>query len=472
MTAHAVLPLTRRRLLATTLLAPAVLAGCRSIGAERTAGAAVRPNLLLLLADDWSWPHAGILGDPVVKTPVFDRMAREGVLFRNAFVSAPSCTPSRGSILTGEYHWRLGHAVNLGGSLPPQKVTYPEMLQSAGYHVGRAGKGFWPTKNLGRATPPAGKRYRNFHDFMQARPAGQPFCFWFGGKDPHRPYPLHAGVESGLAPNRVRVPPPLPDVPVVRSDLCDYYWAVQRFDRECGDILAYLERTGELDRTLIVMTSDNGMPFPRHKATLYDGGVRVPLAIRWGDRLRGGRIVTDFVSLCDIAPTFLEAAGLRPAAEMTGRSLTPILASNKTGRVDAGRAFVLVGMERHCTAYPCRAIRTDAFLYIRNYHPETWDPGPVDFEFNYNSDPSPTKTYMMEHRSDPAVKDLYYAAFGKRPEEELYDLKKDPHQLTNVADDPHYADIKAALARQLEEQLRATRDPRILGDTSPFNTWR
>jgi len=457
-------PLSRRSFVASVLLSPCALAAAKP-------GRRKRPNILLLIADDWSWPHASILGDPVVKTPVFDRVARDGALFENAFVSSPSCTPSRGAVLAGEYPWRLRHAMNLGGSLPSGKRTYPDLFAAAGYHVGHSGKGFWPTKNLGRTTKPAGKRYRGFQEFAKARPAGKPFCFWFGGPDPHRPYTLGSGVKSGMAVDAIRTPSGMPDNKTVRSDICDYYWEVQRFDRQCGDILAHLERTGELDDTLVIMTSDNGMPFPRQKATLYDGGVRVPLAIRWSGACRAGRTIRDFVSLCDLAPTLLEAAGLEPGKEMTGKSLVDILTSEKSGQIEADRTSVVLGMERHCTPYPCRAIRTDAFLYIRNYGPETWDPGKADFPFNYNIDPSPTKTYMMEHREAPGVKSLYALAFGKRPGEELYDLKKDPGLIANVAGTAAYAEAKAALAKQLGERLRASQDPRVLGKPEQFDRW-
>jgi len=471
MTERAASRVTRRQLLKHVGLASGVLACRWASGAGGPAATRRRPNVLLLLADDWSWPHASILGDPVVKTPVFDRLARRGVLFERAFVSAPSCTPSRGSILTGEYHWRLGHAANLGGSLLSGKVTYPERLASAGYHVGHSGKGFWPTENLGRDTKPAGTRYAGFQEFMAARPAGRPFCFWFGGLDPHRPYDEGCGVRSGLDPTKVRVPETLPDHDVVRRDLCDYYWEVQRFDRKCGAILDHLRRIGELDNTLVLMAGDNGMPFPRHKATLYDGGVRVPLAVSWGDRAVGGRRVTDFVSLCDLAPTILEAAGLARGEAMTGRSLMPILESSASGPVDPERTSVVVGMERHCTPYPRRAIRTAGFLYVRNYEPATWDPGPEDFAFNYNIDPSPTKAYMMAHRNAPGMSEHDEQAFGKPPPEELFDLQRDPGQVTNVADDPRYADVKRRLANQLRQRLRATGDPRVLGHPEAFDEW-
>jgi len=257
----------------------------------------------------------------------------------------------------------------------------------------------------------------------------------------------------------VQVPACLPDAEEIRTDICDYYWEVQRFDREAGEILKLIEEDGELDSTLVVITGDNGMPFPGCKATLYDGGTRVPLVIRWPERIKGGRIIKDFVSLTDIAPTFLDACGLDILPEMTGRSLMNILSSGKSGQVDPERTFVLTGMETHCTSYPCRAIRTKDYLYIRNFDPNTWDPGTN--EYDYNIDPSPSKTYMMEHRDRKGVAPLYNRAFGKRPEEELYDLNKDPGQLNNVAMSPEYATIRRRMAETLVRKLKATKDPRI-----------
>jgi len=382
------------------------------------------PNILLLLADDWSYPHAGALGDKVVKTPTFDRIAKEGVLFENAFVAAPSCTPSRGAILTGQYHWRLGSAMNLWGSLPKDCRVYPNLLEGIDYHIGCTRKAFAPTKNVGWQHNPAGPRFRNFKEFMKSRPKNKPFCFWFGSGDPHRAYEWESGVNSGMKIADVRVPECMPDTEQVRTDICDYYWEVQRFDRDAGEILKLIEDKGELDNTLVVITGDNGMPFPGCKATLYDGGTRVPLAIRWPKRIQGGRVIEDFVSLTDVAPTFLEASGLDIPHEMTGRSLMNILLSGKSGQVDQERASVVTGMETHCTSYPCRAIRTKGYLYIRNFDPSNWDPGTN--EYHYNIDPSPSKTYMMENKGRASVAPLYKRAFGKRPEEELYDLSKDP----------------------------------------------
>ncbi|HUS91441.1 MAG TPA: sulfatase [Phycisphaerae bacterium] len=446
-------------------------------GAARAAAPSKRPNILLLIGDDWSWPHAGVLGDPVVKTPTFDRVAREGVLFRRAFTPAPSCTPSRAAMATGQHHWRLEGVANLGGSLPQRIPTYQDLLREAGYHVGFSGKGIAPGGNIHRSTEPCGRRFRSFEEFMKARPAGAPLAYWFGSGDPHRPYGLGEGVAGGMDPRKVRVPACLPDTAAVRSDLCDYHARVQRFDARCGQILGILEKSGELDNTLVVMTSDNGMPFPRCKATLYDDGTRMPLAVRWPAGAKGGRTVDDFVSLCDLAPTFLAVAGVNVPKEVSGVSLLGILRSDKSGRIEKDRTFVLLGMERHCYPYPARAIRTGEFLYVRNHEPDRWPTGEgtwpsEDRDFSFNIDPSPTKRLMVARRTDAAIKGLYDLAFGPRPEEELYDLAKDAGQVRNVASKPEYAETKRKLAGMLEQALKDSDDPRVKGLGDRFNRYR
>ncbi|MGZ0169921.1 MAG: sulfatase-like hydrolase/transferase [Planctomycetales bacterium] len=436
-----------------------------------------RPNIVFCMADDWSWPHAGILGDPIVKTPHFDRVAREGVLFENAFVSTPSCTPSRLSILTGQHHWRLREGDSLGGSLREEYDVYTELLQNAGYRVGRFGKGVWPSKHTFRKRDSFGERFKSFGELLKERKKGEPFCYWHGGQDPHRPYELGVGAKSGIDISKVKVPACLPDTDVVRSDVADYLWEVQRFDRDVGEIVQHLERMGELDNTIIVVSGDNGMPFPRCKATLYDLGTRVPLAIRWGERVQGKREVTDFVSLCDLAPTFLEAAGIKPPRQMTGRSLTPILLSKKSGQVDATWTHVLTGVERHVYPYPKRAIRTKEFLYIRNFDPDKWTTGEVkgrnleyDFAetpwptepgaFSFAIDPSPSKQFLRLNRDESDIKLFAKLSFPHWLKEELYDLSSDPDQLKNLAGVADYAAKRQELRNQLAKALIETNDPR------------
>jgi N-sulfoglucosamine sulfohydrolase len=448
-----------------------------------------RPNILFAIADDWGWPHAGAYGDAVVKTPAFDRVAKQGVLFTNAFVSSPSCTPSRNAILTGQYHWRLGHGADLWSTLDPTTPVYPLLLKQAGYHVGSWRKSWGPGKLTDWPEHPAGKPYeQGFEAFLLALPESTPFCFFLGASDPHRDYVLNSGVESGMDLNKIKPFGCFPDNITVRSDLADYYFEVQRFDHDVVMALKKLEEIGELENTIIVITGDNGIPFPRCKANLYDSGTRVPLAIRWGSGIKKqGRIIEDFVSLSDLAPTFLQIAGVQIPEAITGKSLTGVLSSEQEGIIEPDRrAFVLHGKERHVPAqeghmggYPCRAIRTHEFLYIRNFKPERWPSGTPNYDKAFipgawlaDCDNSPTKTYMTENKDkDEHHERLWQLAFGKRPEEELYDCRKDPEQLNNVAADPSYAVIKNKLADQLLNNLKATGDPRVFGGGDRFDTY-
>ena len=448
------------------------------------AAEAPRPNILYLLGDDWAWPHASCLGTPGIQTPVFDRLAREGVMFRNAHVAAPSCSPSRAAMLTGQWHWRLEQGANLHAFIPAKFTVYPDLLEQAGYFVGLTGKGYGPGTNKDRPHNAAGTSFRNFEVFLAARPKNQPFCFWLGSHFPHRPYAAGSGVKNGIDPARIVVPPYLPDNETVRRDICDYYLAVQDFDRQAGAAIAALEKSGELDNTLIVMTGDNGWPFPRAKATCYDSGTHIPLAVRWGTRVKGGRTVDDFVSLADLAPTFLEAAGVKSPPAMTARSFLNVLLADKSGLIDPARDHVLTGMERHVVngrtdgnlrgvGYPMRTIVTKDFHYIRNFHPNRWPAGDPptgtapDFDVYAKNtttgyadvDAGPSKAWIATHPDDPA----FPRAFGKRPARELYDLRKDPHELNNLAGDPACADTVKDLDARLMAELKATADPRIAG---------
>ena len=436
---------------------------------RRLRGAASRPNVLFAISDDQSFAHTAASGDPVVRTPVFDRIAAEGVRFAHAFCSSPSCTPSRGAILTGQDCFRLEEGVNLWSSLPAKFATYPDLLEAAGYHVGYTRKGWGPgrVEAGGRSRNPAGPRYPDFRAFHEAVPDGAPFCFWFGSQDPHRAYQQGSGLESGLHLDDVRVPQFLPDVPEVRSDILDYYFEIERFDRELGGILGLLEEHDQLANTIVIVTSDNGMPFPRAKADLYDYGSRVPLAVRWPERIPAGRVASDFVSLVDVAPTILEATGLAPLPEMTGRSFLDLLMSEGEGRIDPTRDHVILARERHTpwragrVGYPMRAIRTDRFLYIRNLEPDRWPAGdpPIFGEV----DPSPSKDIIRAREAAPGLGRYFDAAFAKRPAEELYDMALGPSQMSNVAGQDAHAETQRSLAARLDQRLLAAADPRALG---------
>ncbi|MDG1874536.1 MAG: sulfatase-like hydrolase/transferase [Mariniblastus sp.] len=436
------------------------------------------PNVVVIMGDDWSWPHASCLGDPVVSTPTFDRIATEGVLFENAFVSAPSCTSSRMAFVSGQYQWRLGGANNLGGSLPRDIPVYPDLLAAKGYLTGFSRKGAEPSKHEFRGNDPFGKRYKNFTEFLSARQVNQPFCYWYGAGEPHRPYDWQASKTSKLDLSQIVIPKCLPDGETVRTDLGDYYLRVQKLDQFAGQILKSLESSGQLENTIIIMTGDNGMPFPRCKATLYDLGTRVPLAIRWGKRIKAGRRISDFVSLTDLAPTILMATGIKVPESMTGGSLLTQIDSDQSGRIDETRDRVLMGRERHVYTQPSRGIRTAGYLYIRNFSPASWPNGVIDGPrphydfsempwpikppaFSYDADPSPTKQWMLEYGDEKNVASLNELAFGVRPEEELYDLANDPQQLKNVVDQSAMLKIRNELSSQLTRELHQSGDPKF-----------
>ncbi len=436
-----------------------------------------RPNILFAISDDQSYPHCSAYGDPVVRTPAFDRVAREGVLFTRAFCATPSCTPSRGAILTGQVPFRLKENANLWSTLRPEFPVYPDLLEQAGYVVGCTSKGWGPGNYRagGRNRNPAGPGFRSFEAFLRKRPAGKPFCFWLGSTDPHRPYQRGSGRKSGKDPDKVRVPGYLPDVPLVRNDMLDYYVEIEQWDRKVGNALKLLEQAGELDNTLVVVTSDNGMPFPRAKCTLYDSGTRMPLAIMWPSQVKGGRTVEDFVGLTDMAPTFLEAAGVEVPDQVTGRSLLDVLRSGKSGRVDPKRDKVFTGRERHVyfreggEGYPARAVRTDRYLYVSNFAPDRWPAGPPP---GYpDCDGSPTKFHMIEHKDEKRIRNQFRLAFEKRPAEELYDVASDPDQLQNVAAAPEHAEAKAKLRAELDSWMKAMEDPRAFGKGEVFATY-
>ena len=481
---------TRRQFLKTAGYSAAAGAMTLACSGARVEQHASRPNILFCIADDWGWPHAGKYGDRTVQTPAFERLANEGILFHHSYVSSPSCTPSRNSILTGQHHWRLGEGANLYSTLDTHIPVYPLLLEQAGYHVGFWRKSWGP----GMLEPggyvdshPAGKQYGGgFGEFLDARPEGTPFCFWLGASDPHRTYEEGSGRASGIDVDAVEVPGFLPDVEPVRSDIADYYFEVQRFDSDVAAAVSLLEEIGELDNTLIVMTGDNGMPFPRCKSNIYDMGVHEPLAIRWGDVVKGGREVYDFTSFADFAPTFLAAAGVRIPETMSGRSLLPILESDKNGWIMPERDHVLFGKERHTPAqrspsmggYPCRGIRTDDYLYIYNFAPDRWPAGVPEGATHpigifADCDDGPSKTFLMEHKDDPVYSRYYELSFGKRPAEELYDMKNDPDQLNNLAGDSRYEVVRSEMNGRLMNGLRETGDPRVIGggevfDNAPF----
>ncbi len=503
--------------------------------------AAERPNILFLFADDWG-RYASLLAEvegpgsinDVVRTPNFDKIARKGVLFRNAHVNAPSCTPCRSSLLSGQYFWRTGRGAILRGAVWDETIpAYPLLLKDAGYHIGKTYKVWSPgtpadapygrqahayqqaggkfnqfsqnvTKWVGEGVDLHAAKERlydevrgNFRDFLAAREGNKPFCYWFGPTNVHRTWVKGSGKKLwDIDPDALKgkMPPYLPDVPEVREDLADYFGEIAAWDHAIGLLIEAVEKAGELDNTLIVISGDHGAPgFPHGKCNLYGFGTGVCLSVT-GPGVQGGRVVDDFVNLTDLAPTFLEAAGLPVPEVMTGRSLWPVLKSDKQGLVDPRRTWVVTGRERHVesaradfTPYPQRALRTADHVLIVNFRPDRWplgDPYGLDSSSpptaeeitettrvtHPDEDAGPTKAWLVGMRHSAEWQKHYQWVYGKRPKYELYDLRQDPHETKNVADDPAYAAIKADLEKRLMDELSGTGDPRLIDDGKFFET--
>jgi len=500
---------------------------------------APRWNILFVFADDWgryAGVYAGIDGKPsindVIKTPHVDRMAREGTTFRHAFVNAPSCTPCRSSLLSGRYFFNTGRGAILQGAIWDEKIpSFPLMLRDTGYHIGKSYKVWSPgtpadapfggqahayeksgrapnnfseeaTERVAKGMTVAAARDEilaqvrgNFDAFLADRKPGQPWHYFFGPTTTHRKWIKGSGKSLwGIEPEALKgkMPAFLPDVPEVRQDVADYLGECQAVDAYVGELRARLEAAGELDRTLIVISGDHGMPgVPSGKCNLYDHGTAVTLVMRVPGG-KAGRVVDDFVCLPDLAPTFMEVGGAKPPAGLYGRSLVAILKSAKSGQIEADRTWVITGRERHVEdaregflPFPMRALRNRDFIYIRNFAADRSPMGDAKTALEASvlasgaltentrvgfadMDSSPTKEWIIAQRADPKWQWHFEHAFGRRPREELYDLRKDPDQVKNVASDPAYAQTKAALAKQLMTTLTDAKDPRVTGDGMTF----
>ena len=443
-----------------------------------------RPNILLLMSDNQSAEHLGCYGDISVKTPHIDKLSKKGLIFNNAYCSAPSCSPARASMLSGQDIWSLGEAANLWSSFPKVKV-YPKLMEESGYHVGIEGKGWGPGDEsiTGWDKNPGGLRYESFEEFFNETEKGQPWMYWYSSRDPHRPYKKEGWKNSGINLDSIIVPPYLPDNIDVRKDIADYYNEIQRFDEEVGSYIALLKEIGQLEKTIIIVCSDNGWQMPRGLANLYDFGTKIPLIISWTDFFPPGREVDDFVNIKDFAPTFLELANISIPDEMNAKSFVNILTSKKQGIINPERDHVIMARERHAyvrkggLGYPGRAIRTFDYLYINNYEPHRWpagDPplyGDVDAHMLHYA--APTKIYMLKNKNSKKIKPLFDLAFSKRPKHELYNLSNDPFQMNNLAEDNEYSSVLESLSNQLNAYLVKTKDPREVGqlfdwDNTPY----
>lgn len=458
-----------------------------------------RPNIFIAISDDVSFPHASVYGSRMVNTPAFDRTAASGALFRNAFCAAPGCSPSRAALLTGRHIWMIEEAGTHASYFQARYRTFPEVLGDAGYFCGSTGKAWGPGnfKKHGRKENPAGRSFGGrggyvggFRKFLEARPDGWPFCFWFGSHDAHRGFTKDAGVNAGKKLADAEVPGFLPDAPEIRSDLLDYAFEIDRFDRDCDTMLKMLKELGELENTLVIITSDNGMAFPRAKANCYEYGIHMPLAISWPKQIPAGQDLQILTGFVDLTATIYEAADVQPPAEFppVGVSLLRELKSPDEG-AHVSRDFVLSGRERHSSSrfnslgYPQRAIRTADYLYIHNFRAERWPAGTPsklsraaysgdgvltqstngpEHGGYHDIDACPSLDFLIRYRDHSEFGSYLGLSVDKRPTEELFDIRADPDCLKNLADSPQHSQIRARLHGQLMAELKRTGDARVL----------
>lgn len=478
-----------------------LLVCCSQLQAQRPPS---RPNILFAIADDWGFGHAGAYGATWVKTPAFDRVARSGLLFTRAYTPNAKCAPSRAILLTGRNSWQLEEAANHIPYFPAKFKTWVEALRDNGYFTGLTSKGWAPgvaNDANGKPREMAGKPFNarklkpeasgignsdyagNFADFLNAAPKDTPWSFWYGAIEPHREYEYGSGIAKGgkKLTDLPRVPSFWPDNEIVRNDMLDYAFEVEHFDRHLGRMIEMLEKNGALENTIIIVTSDHGMPFPRSKGQAYEYSNHVPLAVMWPRGIKvAGRTVDDYVSFADIAPTLLELAGLSwqkaGMQAVTGRSLTEIFQATKSGRVIAARDHVLVGKERtdigrpNDVGYPIRGIVKNDLLYLRNFEIDRWPTGNPETGY-LDCDAGATKTFILQERRDKGQSKYWDLGFGKRAGEELYDLKHDPDCVNNLAASPAHAALKTKLRAQMERELKAQGDPRMFGKGAIFDRY-
>jgi N-sulfoglucosamine sulfohydrolase len=463
-----------------------------------------RPNILFAIADDASFPHMSAYGSSWINTPAFDRVAQEGLLFMRAYTPNAKCAPSRACILTGRNSWQLEEAANHWAYFPAKFKSFVETLTAHGYHTGYTAKGWAPgfpgkingeerlltgTPYNNYTTPPPTREIsnndyaKNFEDFLNQKDDDQPFFFWYGSTEPHRGYEFNSGIKKGgkILENIDKVPAFWPNNDTVRADMLDYAYEIEYFDQHLQKMLDLLNERGELENTLVVVTADNGMPFPRVKGQGYEYSNHLPLAIMWKAGIKNiGRSVDDFISFIDFAPTFLEIADIpidsTDMQPISGRSLTDIFYSEKDGQVNPERNAVIIGKERHDVGrpqdngYPIRGIVSGKFIYLHNFKPDRWPAGNPETGY-LNTDGSPTKTLVLNARNNPETRYLWAESFGKRPQEELYQISRDPECRDNLSLHPEYQAIKEKLKTSLFEKLRKQQDPRMFGKGHIFDEY-
>ena len=484
------------------LILPWIFVKCNTSAPEDSNGEP--PNILIAMGDDISFPHMGAYGTRWVRTPGFDRVAEEGILFSNFYTPNAKSAPSRACFLTGRNSWQLEEAANHVPFFPAKFKSFIEVLGENGYSTGYTAKGWAPGValdsagnqrqltgkpfNSKRLTPPSkgisnNDYAANFEDFLNSRDINKPFCFWYGSNEPHRAYESGSGVRKGgkSLTEIVNVYGFWPDNQIVRNDILDYAFEIEHFDSNLRKMLDILEKKGELDNTIVIVTADNGMPFPRVKGQPYEYSVHMPLAIMWGKGIRNrGRVIRDYLSFIDIAPTLLEVAGIKQSENtmqpLEGKSFADIFRSGRNGYVNENRNYILTGQERHDVGrpddagYPVRGIIKDGFLFLRNYKPGRWPAGNPETGY-LNCDGSPTKSLILMMRRSGITNEYWNMAFGLRGDEELYNITRDPECLNNLANNASYSNMKQNLQIVLYDELLKQKDPRIIGNGDIFDKY-
>ena len=439
-----------------------------------TVAAAVpdRPNVLLIVSED-NGPELGCYGDPFVRTPNLDRLAADGARFENAWTTHAVCSVSRASFLTGLYPFQSGQI----GLATHRYAMFREwdnaasLLKAHGYRTGLIGKlhvnpesAFpfdfrWNDRSaVSFAKRDVRRIARTAGDFFTSS-AGKPFFLSVNFSDAH--FPLlrqqHGLPEDPLGAGEVRTLPFIgADSPRLRQGTADYYNCLMRLDTGVGVLLAELEQRGASHETLVIYLGDHGAQFSRGKATCYEGGLRIPLILRWPEQTKPGTVCHELVSVIDILPTILQAARLPARATLPGRSLLPLAA----GRHVAWRRYLFAERTAYSAAsfFPQRAVRDERFKLILNLLPGRKNPVAETYRrrngafFEYGTSQEEIDVSLPQVRSA-------YATWSSPPDVELYDLSQDPHELRNLADAEELSKVKSRLLAGLSAHRVELADP-------------
>ena len=420
-----------------------------------------RPNIVLIIGDDISINDHGVYGHPHIRTPNIDRLAANGLRLNNAYLTSPQCSPTRCSVITGRYPHNTG-APELHMELPEGQVMFPELLKEKGYYTAAMGKwhlGTYAQRAFNQiidGSRPSGAEH--WIQALQERPKDKPFFMWFAAHDAHRGWQSDSKAEPHRPEDAV-VPPYMVDSLRTRQDIAKFMDEIQRLDRYVGDVVAELEDQGVLDNTLLISMADNGRPFPRCKAWLYDGGIKTPFIVHWPNGLKKrGMVSNSLISAIDIAPTVLETAGLAIPQTVQGISFSPLF-HDPEARI---RDYAFAELNWHTQFSHMRMVRWKNYVYIRNSAPELSNMmmAKIDREF------VPWLELLRVQEAGELTSAQANVMRRPRPNEELYDVDADFNQLNDLVDQ--------AVHQSALEHLRSIMDCWVTetGDTKPESALR